>query len=83
MALAKDSAIFTHCLPIHEWEEVSEAVANIAGRKPWVGRELLIGLDQRRWFSSAKAVHELGYSITPFRETVRQTFEWYVQNGFL
>lgn len=27
MALAKDSAIFTHCLPIHEWEEVSEAVA--------------------------------------------------------
>lgn len=27
MALAKDSAIFMHCLPIHEWEEVSEEVA--------------------------------------------------------
>jgi len=27
MALAKDSAIFTHCLPIHEWEEVSEEIA--------------------------------------------------------
>lgn len=27
MALAKDKAIFMHCLPIHEWEEVSEAVA--------------------------------------------------------
>ena len=27
MALAKDSAIFTHCLPMHEWEEVSEEVA--------------------------------------------------------
>lgn len=27
MALANDSAIFMHCLPIHEWEEVSEAVA--------------------------------------------------------
>lgn len=27
MALAKDTAIFMHCLPIHEWEEVSEEVA--------------------------------------------------------
>lgn len=27
MALANDGAIFMHCLPIHEWEEVSEAVA--------------------------------------------------------
>ncbi len=27
MAQAKDTAIFMHCLPIHEWEEVSEEVA--------------------------------------------------------
>lgn len=27
MAKAKDTAIFMHCLPIHEWEEVSEDVA--------------------------------------------------------
>lgn len=27
MAHAKDSALFMHCLPIHEWEEVSEEVA--------------------------------------------------------
>jgi len=27
MACAKDSAIFMHCLPMHEWEEVSEEVA--------------------------------------------------------
>jgi len=27
MALAKDNAIFMHCLPMHEWEEVSEEVA--------------------------------------------------------
>lgn len=27
MAKAKDSAIFMHCLPMHEWEEVSEEVA--------------------------------------------------------
>lgn len=27
MGLAKDHAIFTHCLPMHEWEEVTEDVA--------------------------------------------------------
>lgn len=27
MALAKPNAIFMHCLPIHEWEEVTEEVA--------------------------------------------------------
>ena len=27
MALARDHAIFMHCLPMHEWEEVSEEVA--------------------------------------------------------
>lgn len=27
MKLAKPTAIFTHCLPMHEWEEVSEDVA--------------------------------------------------------
>lgn len=27
MAAANDNAIFMHCLPIHEWEEVSEGVA--------------------------------------------------------
>ena len=62
---------------------LSEAIGNMTNRKPWVGRELVVSLDQRRWFSSAKAARELGYTITPFRETVRQTFEWYRQNGFL
>ena len=27
MSIANDSAIFMHCLPIHEWEEVTEEVA--------------------------------------------------------
>ena len=27
MEAAKETAIFMHCMPIHEWEEVSEDVA--------------------------------------------------------
>jgi dihydroflavonol-4-reductase len=35
------------------------------------------------YYSSDKAVRELGYTVSPFRETVRKTYEWYVANGYL
>ena len=30
LALARQEAVFLHCLPIHEWKEVSEEVAKSA-----------------------------------------------------
>jgi dihydroflavonol-4-reductase len=35
------------------------------------------------YYSSEKAIRELGYKISPFRETIRKTYEWYLQNGYL
>ncbi len=35
------------------------------------------------YYSSAKAIRDLGYQITPFRETVRKTYAWYRENGYL
>ena len=35
------------------------------------------------YYSSEKAIRELGYKITPFRETIRKTYEWYQKNGYL
>lgn len=35
------------------------------------------------YYSSAKAERELGYAITPFRESVRQAYEWYVAHGVM
>ncbi|HEX5035593.1 MAG TPA: SDR family oxidoreductase [bacterium] len=35
------------------------------------------------FYSSEKAVRELGYAISPFRDTIRQTYEWYLANGYL
>lgn len=35
------------------------------------------------YYSSDKAIRELGYKISPFRETVKRTYEWYVDNGYL
>jgi len=62
---------------------ISEIVANATGRKPWVGRELVAGLHIRNWFSCAKAMRELDYSVMPFRTAVQRTFDWYRKHGFL
>ncbi len=35
------------------------------------------------YYTSKKAVAELGYRISPFRETIRKTYEWYRENGYL
>jgi dihydroflavonol-4-reductase len=35
------------------------------------------------FYSSEKAVRELGYRISPLRETIRLTYEWYRSNGYL
>ncbi|MBI3541181.1 MAG: SDR family oxidoreductase [Deltaproteobacteria bacterium] len=35
------------------------------------------------YYSSEKAIQELGYKISPFRETIRKTYEWYRENEYI
>lgn len=62
---------------------VSETVANAIRTKPWIGKELVAGLNLTCWFSCEKAIRELGYSVTPFRTAVERTFAWYRAHGML
>ncbi|MBI4418137.1 MAG: SDR family oxidoreductase [Ignavibacteriales bacterium] len=62
---------------------VSEAVGNLAKTKPWIGKELVAGLNRMCWFSCEKAKRELGYSVTPFRTAIERTFEWYGVHSML
>jgi len=61
----------------------SEVIGNLTNRKPWITKELAAGIHLTSWFSGEKAKRELGYVFTPFRETVVQTYRWYVENGLL
>ena len=61
----------------------AEMVAAITGTRPWVTRELIAGIGMNSWFSSDKAIRELGYTVTPFREAVSKTFDWYRRNDLL
>ncbi len=61
----------------------AEKIGNLLDKRPWVTRELVAGAGMTNYFSSEKAKQELGYTITPFREAVRVTYEWYRANGYL
>lgn len=61
----------------------SETYANLTNTKPWIGKELINGINLHCRFSCEKAQRELGYSVTPFRVAVQNTFNWYRQHHLL
>lgn len=62
---------------------MTEGVARIFGRKPWVSRELVADIGLRKMYSSEKARRELGFRPAGLRETIQETFDWYRQEGLL
>jgi dihydroflavonol-4-reductase len=62
---------------------LAEMAGTVVNRKPWVTRELVARAGTLYYFSSAKAQRELGYTITPFRTGVENTFDWYKKSGLL
>lgn len=61
-----------------------KVLARLQGREPlYTGEaiEAITGGNQN--ISSKKAIAELGYHIRPFEETIRDTYQWFLQNGYL
>lgn len=55
---------------------LSEKIGGITGKKNLLTRFTIYNLLRNNNFSSDKAVRELGYSIRPFRDTIRDEIEW-------
>jgi dihydroflavonol-4-reductase len=69
---------------------VARAVAGIAGRLPGLSArypaftpDALIAIGKHREVSCAKAGRELGYTPRPLEESLRDTFAWFAEQGFL
>jgi dihydroflavonol-4-reductase len=60
-----------------------EALARVAGITPLVTRDHLRMSRKRMYFSSAKAVSELGYAPRPAREAVADAIAWFGAHGML
>ncbi|MEO0250113.1 MAG: SDR family oxidoreductase, partial [candidate division WOR-3 bacterium] len=63
---------------------LQEFAASFAGKKPDLTRDLITAMRlQSCGFSSQKAIAELGYRPTPFRQTLEKAYRWYRENGYL
>jgi dihydroflavonol-4-reductase len=62
---------------------LAEAAARVNGREPFVTRDALRMARHKMWFSSEKAVRELGYRSRPAREAIVEAVEWFRCAGYL
>jgi dihydroflavonol-4-reductase len=62
---------------------VSEILARTCGIEPRVTREMLAMSRKKMFFSSDKAIRELGYAPRPAREAVADAVSWFRQAGML
>ncbi len=60
----------------------AEAVARVTGREPFVTIDALRMAKKKMFFSSAKAIAELGYHARPVREALADAIAWFRQAGY-
>jgi dihydroflavonol-4-reductase len=60
-----------------------ERTAELLGLHPPLTEGMVVGTTRCNWYSSEKAIRELGYHITPFDDAVTAAYRWYRANGLL
>jgi dihydroflavonol-4-reductase len=61
----------------------AELVARLTGREPFLTRDGVRMSRKKMYFSSAKAVRELGYAPRPARDAIADAVGWFRVNGYL
>jgi dihydroflavonol-4-reductase len=61
----------------------AELVARLTGRQPFITRDGVRMARKKMYFSSAKAVRELGYAPRPARDAIADAVQWFRANGYL
>jgi dihydroflavonol-4-reductase len=61
---------------------VAEAFGRITGREPFVTVDGLRMAKKKMYFSSAKAIRDLGYTARPSREALRDAIDWFRTAGY-
>jgi dihydroflavonol-4-reductase len=61
-----------------------KAYAKLTGTRPLYTHESIDALTGgNRYIDAAKAKAELHYDVRPFRDTLRDTYYWFLENGFI
>jgi dihydroflavonol-4-reductase len=60
----------------------AEAVARVTGKEPFLTADALRMSRYQMYFSSAKAIRELGYAARPYLEGLKDAHAWFAANGY-
>jgi len=70
-------------LPLFPLAYAAEAVARVTGKEPFITVDGLKMSKKKMFFSSSKAMHELGYAPRPAREALADAVAWFRANAYL
>jgi dihydroflavonol-4-reductase len=69
--------------PLYPLALVTEAVAQLTGREPFLTRDALKMASHHMFFSSAKAERELGYTARPYIDGLADALAWFRLAGYV
>ena len=69
--------------PLYPLAYAAEAVARVTGKAPFLTGDALRMAGYKMFFTSAKAIAELGYSARPYREGLADAVAWFRQAGYV
>jgi len=69
--------------PLYPLAFMSEAAARVSGKEPFLTMDALRMARYRMFFSSAKAIRELGYQARPWTNAVEDALAWFKAAGYV
>jgi len=69
--------------PLYPLALITEAVAQLTGKEPFLTRDALKMASHHMFFSSAKAERELGYAARHYPEAIADAVAWFREAGYL
>ena len=69
--------------PLYPLALITEAIAQLTGKEPFLTRDALKMASHHMFFSSAKAERELGYAARPYPQAIADAIGWFRQAGYL
>jgi dihydroflavonol-4-reductase len=69
--------------PLYPLAVITEAVAYVTNKEPFLTLDALKMASHKMFFSSAKAERELGYAARPYIEGLADALAWFRQAGYV
>jgi len=69
--------------PLYPLALITEAIAQLTGKEPFLTRDALKMASHHMFFSSAKAERELGYAARPYPQAIADAVAWFREAGYL